>query len=167
MWGAHRTPCARRARAVRVLGPARVMASAGLSSPRGHTQYPCARLEPWPRSGPPPAVPVRMCKYWTPCGAPCEHSHCECRGHPRRARLGSGLGARGTPTKVKLRIPFWFAPPQPGGVSRVDPPAPQLRPKPKPTAKRLSICAWITHHQAPACLEQGTWGALVSPRNHP
>ena len=42
------------ARAVRIFGPAGVMALADLSSPRGRTQYPYALLEPWPRSGPHP-----------------------------------------------------------------------------------------------------------------
>ena len=58
--GAHRTPCARRAHAVRILGPARVMTSADLSSPRGRTRYLYAPLKPWPRSGPPPVSSAHM-----------------------------------------------------------------------------------------------------------
>ena len=50
----------RRARTVRILGPAQVMASADLSSPRGRTQYPYALLEPWLRSGPPPVSSARV-----------------------------------------------------------------------------------------------------------
>ena len=45
---------------MRIFGPARVMASADLSSPRGRTQYPYALLKPWPRSGPPPMRSARM-----------------------------------------------------------------------------------------------------------
>ena len=39
----------RRACAVRMVGSARVMASAGLASPRGCKQCPYALLNPWPR----------------------------------------------------------------------------------------------------------------------
>ena len=39
---------------------AQVLASADLSSPRGYTPYPYARLEPWPRSGPPPVSSAHM-----------------------------------------------------------------------------------------------------------
>ena len=67
-WGAHRTPCSRRAN---IWPRPWAMASADLSSPRGRTQYPYAPLEPEPQSGSPPVCSAHVhCKYWTPCRAP-------------------------------------------------------------------------------------------------
>ena len=50
----------RRARAMRIFGPARVMASADVSSRMGRMQYPYTLPKPWPRSGPPPVSIARM-----------------------------------------------------------------------------------------------------------